>query len=136
VPGSLAGRAAVALPETFEGRVFLAYPTVPADGTSEAAQRLARLRQRARVPERQLGLQVQACSAAAILAEGLKRTGKVLRRERFVRDLEALHDFETGLVPPVSYGPARRIGALGGYVVAADLKARGFRPLGGFARLP
>jgi hypothetical protein len=35
----------------------------------------------------------------------------------------------------VSYGPSRRVGALGGYVVAVDMAARGFRSTGGYIRI-
>lgn len=135
VPGTLAARSAVALPAAFDGKVFLAYPTLPTDETPAAVGRLARLRARGRIPERHLAAQAQACSAAAILAEALKRTGKVVRRERFVGNLEVLYEFETGLVPPVSYGPNRRVGALGGYVVAVDRRNGSFRPVGGWRRL-
>ncbi|HET9594539.1 MAG TPA: ABC transporter substrate-binding protein [Anaeromyxobacteraceae bacterium] len=134
-PGGLAARGALGLPPTLDGKVFLAFPTAPADAASAAAAPLARLQERAHVPRRHLAAQVEACAAAAIATEGLKRTGRALRRERFVENLEALYQFQTGLVPPVTYGPNRRVGALGAYVVGVDLKTRSFRRAGRWSSL-
>jgi len=53
---------------------------------------------------------------AAIMAEGLKRAGRDLDREKFVEALETLDNFVGdigGLVGPISYGPGRR-NAVGG----------------------
>jgi hypothetical protein len=72
---------------------------------------------------------------AVVLVEGLKRAGRALSRERLVSSLEALHAFETGLSPPVTFGPDRRVGVLGAYVVEVDPAGRAFRPAGGFIAL-
>ena len=80
--------------------------------------------------------QVPAYSSAVLLAETLKQVGRDLTREKLVAALESVHGFEPGLVPAVSFNAGRRIGALGGYVVAVDLKGRDFRRIGGFVNLP
>ena len=49
--------------------------------------------------------------------------------------LEALYAFETGLTPPLSYGPNRRIGARGAHVVAVDLVNKSYQPVGGWHEL-
>ncbi len=72
---------------------------------------------------------------ALVLVEGLKRAGRALSREKLVASLEALHAFETGLAPPVTFGPDRRVGSFGGYVVGVDPAARAFRPFGGWIPL-
>jgi hypothetical protein len=69
-------------------------------------------------------------SGAKILVEGLKRTGKDVTVDNLVESLETLSGFSTGLTPPVSYGPNRRVGANGGYVVGIDLENRKFLPVG------
>jgi len=48
----------------------------------------------------------------------LQRSGRDLTRAKFVAELAALQDFDTGLVPPVSFGPSRRVGARGAHIVA------------------
>jgi hypothetical protein len=40
-----------------------------------------------------------------------------------------MYGFQTGLTPPISYSPTRRIGALGAYVVKLDLKNKTFAPV-------
>nr|WP_236599113.1 ABC transporter substrate-binding protein [Ramlibacter monticola] len=136
LPGPLAPRAVLELPPAFEGRVLLAYPTVPADQKPDALRHYAALfKGGALVPAHQTS-QVPAYSSAVLLVETLKQVGRDLTREKLVAALESVHGFEPGLVPAVSFTAGRRIGALGGYVVAVDLKGRNFRQLGGFLALP
>lgn len=136
LPGPLAPRAVLELPAAFEGRILLAYPTVPADQKPQALRHYAGLfRGGALVPGHQTS-QVPAYSSAVLLVETLKQVGRDLTRDKLVAALESVHGFETGLVPAVSFNADRRIGALGGYVVAVDLKGRNFRQLGGFLALP
>jgi len=76
-----------------------------------------------------------ALSAAAVLAEGLRRAGRDLSRERFVRALESLNNYDPqGYGPPVSFGPDRRIGARGGYVAALE-REHGLVPASGWISL-
>ena len=47
-------------------------------------------------------------------------SGKDLSRERLITTLEGLYEYETGLIPRITFGPNRRIGALGAYIVTID----------------
>jgi hypothetical protein len=88
---------------------------------------------RSRAGERFRAARASAWAAGEVLGEGLRRAGRSVSRERLARSLEALSGFETGLLPPLSYGPVRRVGAAGAWLVGADLDAQAFRPLGGYA---
>ena len=134
-PGARAGRAAVSLPITLGNRVFLSYPTQPKDITREGASALAALQRQAGLPARHQPAQVSAYASMLVLEEGLKRAGRDLSRAKLVNALENLFSFETTVTPAVSYGPTRRVGALGGYVMAVDLTTRRLRPVGGYIRL-
>jgi hypothetical protein len=70
--------------------------------------------------------------AAKILIEALKRVGKDLSREKLIQALEELHQYPTGLTQPISYGPNRRVGATGAYIVTIDLKEKQFVPVSGW----
>ncbi len=116
-PASLA-RTAVAARERFAGRLFLAVPALP---TGRALQHE--------------GAQMAVLAAAAVLVEGLRRAGRDLSRERFVQSLESLSNYDPGgFAPPVSFGPDRRTGARGGYVVAVE-RSRGIVPASGWIAL-
>ena len=65
----------------------------------------------------------------------MKRVGKDLSRERLIQALDGLYEYQTGLTPAITYGPNRRIGALGAYVVTVDLKDKKFSPVGGWIGL-
>lgn len=133
--GSLAGRAASQLAGRYPGRVFLAFSGSPSDESPAAARELARLREDGGGAGRFRASQASAVVDAVVLVEGLKRTGRALRREKLVESLEALHSFETGLSPPVTFGAGRRIGSLGAHVVRVDPAGQGFVPAGGWIPL-
>ena len=134
-PGMLVGRAAAEAPASFDGRIFLAYPSLPGGGPAGKLDTFERLRRKAGAADTGRTAQVAAFAAAAVLEEGLRRAGRALTRERLVDALERLYRFETGVVPPLSFGPARRVGALGGYVVAVDSTRGAFRPVSGWIAL-
>ena len=54
-----------------------------------------------------------------IIVEGLKRAGKNPTREKFVDALETFDNFDTGAVSPLTYGPGRRAGSDGAYILEA-----------------
>jgi ABC-type branched-subunit amino acid transport system substrate-binding protein len=133
--GTLAARSAARVPSSFRGRVLLAFPGTPADEAPEAAAELSRLRAAAGLNDRNRASQVSASVAFDVLREGLRRTGRQLSRERLVAALEGLYDFPTGLLHPLTYGPNRRVGALGGWIVAVDLPAGSFTTVGAWRPL-
>jgi ABC-type branched-subunit amino acid transport system substrate-binding protein len=130
VPGVLVSRALVEAPRAFPGRIYVAYPSGPSDEKAAAAARFARMQGKARGQPRLRAAQVSTFTSAAALAEGLRRTGRNLSRDRLVKSLETLVEFETGLAPPLSFGPGRRVGVQGAHVVAVDPRARSLKPLG------
>lgn len=134
-PGGLAARTMFDIPPSFAGKAFIAYPTVPDDHSPGGVAAFESLHQRHGLDYMHSNAQLSAYGAAMILAEGLKRSGRGLSRERFVAELEGLTDFRTGLTPPISYNPTRRIGALGGYVLALDPADRRLSPTGSFINL-
>ena len=133
--GTLSGRAATQVAGRQPGRVFLAFPGSPTDESAATAQELARLREAAGSAGRARASQASAVVDAVVLVEGLKRAGRALSREKLVESLEALHAFETGLSPPVTFGPDRRIGALGAHVVRVDPAGKSFVPVSGWIPL-
>ncbi len=132
VPATSAARVAVGMPASFDGRLHLAYPVLPG---ALASRSFTEFQARHRLPDRPLMPQMSAYSAAALLGEGLRRAGRRLSREKLVAALEAVQDFHTGLLPPLSFNAQRRIGAAGAQVVVVDLKQRSFRPVGRWVRL-
>jgi ABC-type branched-subunit amino acid transport system substrate-binding protein len=129
--GVLAGRdVAASVPVGFEGRVFLAFPTIPTDLTPAGRAELSALVEKYKFPARHVAAQLSALAAAKILTEALQRGGKDLSREKLVTSLEGLYDFETGLTPRITFGPNRRVGAAGAYIITVDTKQKQFVPTG------
>lgn len=122
-------------PPAFHHRLFLAYPTLGSDITDAGRSEYANLAQAHALPPDHLQGQIAAFAAAKLLVEGLRRSGRTLTRLALVDALEALYGYETGVTPPLSYGPNRRIGARGAHVVAVDLIKKSYEPVGGWHEL-
>jgi ABC-type branched-subunit amino acid transport system substrate-binding protein len=129
VPGA-AGSGILNAPLSFNKKVFLSFPTTPADQTAEEVGEFRALAAKYKLPTQHLAVQLSAYSSAKILVEGLKRAGKDISREKLIETLEGLNQYATGLTPAVTYGPNRRIGAMGAYIVTIDLEKREFLSAG------
>jgi ABC-type branched-subunit amino acid transport system substrate-binding protein len=125
--GAAADASLLAAPASFEGRIFVAVPALP--GEPEVYRKLATEH---KLPREHLSAQLSALAAAEVLLEGLERSGRDLTRDRLIGSLEALRRFETGYGPPVTFGPARRLGARGAYILKADLTRGTWIPAGGW----
>jgi ABC-type branched-subunit amino acid transport system substrate-binding protein len=132
LPGSSLGGEVLTAPAGFDGRVFLSFPTSPADQSAEGMKEFRMLAEKYKLPTDHLAAQISAYGAAKVLVEGLKRAGKDLSREKLIQALEGLYDYQTGLIPAITYGPNRRIGANGARVVTIDLKEKKFLPVSGW----
>jgi ABC-type branched-subunit amino acid transport system substrate-binding protein len=130
--GSMAGSEAFATPADFDGRMFLAFPTLPDDRTEEAFAAYRRLAEAHGLPREHLATQVTTLAAARLFEEAAKRAGRDLSRSKLVAELESFYKWRTGLIPPLTYHANRRIGAQGAYVVALDLEGRTFQRVGGW----
>jgi ABC-type branched-subunit amino acid transport system substrate-binding protein len=127
----LAGRD---LPETlspaFGGKVFLSFPTVPSDVTPAGLLELRALGDKYKLANGHTASRLSALAAAKIFVEALSRAGRDLTREKLIVALEGLYDYETGLTPRLTFGPNRRIGAAGAYVLTIDPAKKEFVPTG------
>jgi ABC-type branched-subunit amino acid transport system substrate-binding protein len=123
-----AGREVFDAPLSFNRKIFISFPTSPADQTAEGIKEFRALAEKYKLPSQHVVAQLSAYSAAKVLVEGLKRAGKDASREKLIAALEGLNRFETGLTPAITYGPNRRIGAMGAYVVTIDLEKKQFVP--------
>ncbi|MCU1730716.1 MULTISPECIES: ABC transporter substrate-binding protein [unclassified Pseudomonas] len=122
------------VPEQWSRRVFLAYPFVPGDWSPAGRAALNDLRRRQGLDGRQALLQVGAWCSMVLLEEGLKRAGRDASRDKLVNALESLHDIDTGLTPPLGFGPGRRQGLAGAHVVTLSMPGPLFYPVAPYTR--
>jgi ABC-type branched-subunit amino acid transport system substrate-binding protein len=133
--GALAGKELVqSVPLSFKDHVFLSFPTVPGDVTPEGLAELRALQEKYKFATRHVASQLMAFAAAKIFTEALKRAGRDLSREKLVTALEGLYEYETGVTPSITFGPNRRVGAMGGYVVSIDPAKREFVSASGWVK--
>ncbi|HEX2269418.1 MAG TPA: hypothetical protein VHH35_07785, partial [Pyrinomonadaceae bacterium] len=84
------------------------------------------LEEKYKLPARHIASKLNAFAAAKIFTEALKRAGRDLSREKLITSLESLYEYDTGVTPSITFGPNRRIGSMGSYVVSLDLAKREF----------
>jgi len=121
-------------PASFKDRIFLAFPTVPSDVTAAGLSEFRALLEKHKVEPRHTAAQLSAYAAAKIFVDGLQRAGRDLTRERLLTALEGLYEFETGVTPRLTYGPNRRVGAAGAYVLTIDPEKKEFAPASGWVK--
>lgn len=115
-----------AVPASFDGKVFLSFPTVPSDVTEEGMAEMRALFEKYKFPSRHVAAQLSALAAAKILVEGLQRGGRDVSRETLINALEGLYDYNTGMTPRITFGPNRRVGASGAYIIGIDTVRKDF----------
>jgi ABC-type branched-subunit amino acid transport system substrate-binding protein len=129
VPGALAAPDTLAAAGLPAGRVLLAYTLLPPDA-SPAGRGLRALLARHALAGDELPAGLSAYAGAGVLTEALKRAGRDLDRHRLVAAMEGIRAFPTGVSAPLSYGPNRRIGALGAFVLSSEERDGSTRVVG------
>jgi ABC-type branched-subunit amino acid transport system substrate-binding protein len=135
LPDASAGTGMFIAPIGFNGKIFLSFPTSPTDQTASGLREFRALAEKYDLPTNHVMAQILAYSAAKILVEGLTIAGKDLSREKLIGALEGMYDYHTGLTPTITFGPNRRIGAMGAYVVKIDLMEKQLLPASGWINL-
>lgn len=129
LPGSMTGKDILDAPLAFKEKIFLSFPSVPADIKPSGLGNFRALAAKYKLPQGHIAAQISAYVSAQLLAEGLKRAGRDLSREKLIGALEGLYEYETGLTPPLTYGANRRVGAAGAHIVSVDMEKKQFVPV-------
>ncbi|HEY9401848.1 MAG TPA: ABC transporter substrate-binding protein [Pyrinomonadaceae bacterium] len=122
------GHSAFDAPAPLASQIFLAYPAaLPGeDDFTEFVNAMRKGNVRLGSP----AFQAVAYGAAKTFVEAAKSSGRQLSRSALLASLEGLRDFKTGVVPPLTFGANRRVGASGSYIVGVDLNKKQYVPLG------
>jgi len=113
-------------PAPLQGRMFAVYPAL--EPNLQALSEFDHFLERHQLSGEHRLLLMSAYCSAKVLETALTNTGKNPTREKFVLALEQLHDFRTGLFPPLTFGPDRRIGSHKAELVCLDLLTHSFEP--------
>lgn len=104
--------------------IFASFPTMQSDRKEAGVMELRRLHVHDGGAARLSIAEISAYAAARVFVEGLRRTGRALTRSKLVTALEGLSQFETGLLPSISFGASRRFAATGSHILAIDAHGR------------
>jgi ABC-type branched-subunit amino acid transport system substrate-binding protein len=121
------GRGAFSLPPSLAAQTFLSYPSA-LPNQDDFAEFVAVMR-KAGAPLRSPAFQAVAYAATKVLFEAAKLSSRQLDRATLVNSLEQIQDLRTGIVPPLTFGPNRRVGSIGSYVVRIDLTNKQYTPV-------
>ena len=134
-PGGVGANNLFDAPPGFKNKLILSLPSSPADQTPQGLDEFRAMASKYNLPRNHVASQIMAYSAGKVLVEGMRRCGKDLSAENLITALERLDEYQTGLTPPVTYGPNRRLGAWGAYIVIVDLDKKGLVPAGSWIKL-
>lgn len=129
VMSSFLARPLIDAPPEFNERLVIAYPTHTNDVSPRGRAEYQALARSHNLAPDHIQAQVAALAAARLFVEGMRRAGRDLTRIRLVEGLEALYAYDTGLTPPLTFGPNRRVGARGAHLVVVDLAAQTYVPV-------
>lgn len=121
------GRGAFTLPPDLAAQTFLSYPAA-LPNQNDFAEFISVL-QTAKTPLRSPAFQSVAYAATKVLFEAAKLSRRQLDRTTLINSLEQIRELKTGVVPPLTFGPNRRVGSLSSYIVGIDLSAKQYKPL-------
>src|SRR5262249_10313328 len=127
IPGALATSSVLGIHSAAGRRIFLAVPSLPSDQSAAGSAEYRALADTYKLPATDVAAQIAALCAAKVLTQGLTLAGRTVSRAALVEALEGLSGFDTGLMPRIGFGPNRRIGAPGAYIVEADPVAKQFK---------
>ena len=118
--GDLVGRQLFDAPPGFDRRIFLSFGSLPSQ-LPVGIRAYNALAEEFKLPTAQLAAQFESLAAMKALVQALQQAGAGLSRERLIEQLETFREYRTGFAPPLTFGPNRRVGANGAYVVTIDL---------------
>ena len=121
------GREVFDLSPEMAARIFLSYPSALPQ-QNDYAEFLS-LVQRRSIRLRSPAFQTIAYAAAKTLIEAVKLSTRQLSRATLVNALEGLREYRTGVIPPLSFGPNRRVGVEGSFIVGIDLNNKRYTAL-------
>ena len=123
--GIMTGKDLPTVGPEFKDKVYLAFPTVPSDVSKEGMDEFRALQEKYKFAARRTASQLSAFAAAKVFVEALTRAGKDLSRDKLITTLEGFYEYETGVTPHITFGPNRRVGAAGAYVISLEDVQRG-----------
>jgi ABC-type branched-subunit amino acid transport system substrate-binding protein len=121
------GRGAFTLPPSVAAQTFLSYPSA-LPNQDDFAEFIG-VMQKAGAKLRSPAFQSVAFAATKVFFEAAKLSSRQLDRATLISSLEQIQDLRTGVVPPLTFGPNRRVGSVGSYIVGIDLANKQYTPL-------
>jgi ABC-type branched-subunit amino acid transport system substrate-binding protein len=121
------GRGAFSLPASIAAQTFLSYPSA-LPNQEDFAEFIATM-QKSGVALRSPAFQTLAFASTKVFLEATKSSGRRLDRATFINSLEQIQDFKTGVIPPLTFSPNRRVGSTSSYIVGIDLTKMQYLPL-------
>jgi ABC-type branched-subunit amino acid transport system substrate-binding protein len=125
--GSVTGLELTEAPVEFDQKIFLCSSASEEGPSSAAATQFRDFLKRHQLSDQFWWPDASAFASARVLEEGLRRAGRDLGRDKLVQSLEGLHNFETGVLPPISFGSNQRVGVATLRIFQADLAKKDLR---------
>ncbi|MBL4708645.1 MAG: ABC transporter substrate-binding protein [Flavobacteriales bacterium] len=110
------------VPKAFDKNIFLSYPTWMTEFSQSGLSFYKQLSSKYALSPNYRNMQFAALSSAILLTNRLKEIGSSPSREKLISSLEHLFEYQTGLIPPVSFNVNRRLGSEKVFITNVDLQ--------------
>ncbi|KAA1246573.1 c-type cytochrome [Aquimarina sp. RZ0] len=120
IPGSLSGIDIFTMPETFKDKVFIGYPTWISEQTNEGLQAYEELAKNYNLDHKWRRDQLDMLSMLFTTEECLKRIGRNLSRDKFIKTMENFFEYSNGISPSITYNLNKRVGNSNVYIIGFD----------------
>jgi len=120
------------LAEEAAQQVVFVYPGLVGEELDAGLRGFASFLRKHDIARGQVAFQASAYVSAKLVVEALKRTGARPTRQGFVAVLEGLRDFDSGVLPALSYGKNRRVGVMGARLVRVTAGGETVLPASGW----
>ena len=99
-----------------EGLIAVTNVVIPTEKENPVVKRTTEIIHKAHTDQAINVPAVDGVAVAMVTVEAFKRAGTNLTRAKTIEALEGMKNFETGIIPPVSFGPDRRQGCTDAFV--------------------
>ena len=99
-----------------EGLIAVTNVVIPTEKENPVVKRTTEIIHKAHADQAINVPAVDGVAVAMVTVEAFKRAGTNLTRAKTIEALEGMKNFETGIIPPVSFGPDRRQGCTDAFV--------------------
>ncbi|MDF1695910.1 MAG: ABC transporter substrate-binding protein [Saprospiraceae bacterium] len=124
IPGKFASSKWLDAPMEMNQKIYFSYPTWLSERNEKAMVKYYSMAKAYNLDKDYKSAQIQSLSSIILFTEVLKLVGNDVDRTSLITQLQDLNSFQSGFIPPLSFGPNKRIGSEKVFILKANLEKK------------